>query len=116
MTMAPTSSLSLSIGTPQVGPRIAVLRRRVARTIRVFQKVFNVHHRLCPEDPLHRRAGPRRDPPPFGQMFLENLRNVMVRNRLEFTALAPEHTPESGITDAYRVLQHGVEDWPELAR
>jgi hypothetical protein len=30
-------------------------------------------------------------------MFLENFRNVMVRNRLEFAALAPKHTPESGI-------------------
>src|SRR5712691_6509598 len=41
---------------------------------------------------------------------------VVQRDRTIRVTLETEQRAELGLADAYRVLQHGVEDWPELVR
>src|SRR6516162_4266022 len=113
MTMAPTSSLSLSIGTPTIGPRPAELGRHTG--VWFCRAVGAVSHFLCMQDASEDACRFRPERPPLLLELDQRGGRADSSRSVEQLAVVAEQRPEFSLADANRVLQHGLKHRLKLA-
>src|SRR5262245_49722013 len=115
MTIEPTRSLSLNIGTA-IKDRVAAKLGCRAGAIRFGPFVSCVHKVFCLQKTTKRRSyfGAKR--PTLSKVFFIRGRHADPSRRIKFTAMVAEQNTKLGLTNLHRVRQHGIEDRLKLPR